>query len=96
MEKYRHIVVEGPIGVGKTSLARRLAEHLNAGLLLEHPEQNPFLARFYQDMERYALPTQLFFLFQRFNQLRDLTQMDMFKQVTIACLLYTSPSPRDS
>ena len=61
----RHIVVEGPIGVGKTSLARRLAEHLNAALLLEHPEQNPFLERFYQDMERYALPTQLFFLFQR-------------------------------
>ena len=87
MEKYRHIVVEGPIGVGKTSLARRLAEHLNAGLLLEHPEQNPFIARFYQDMERYALPTQLFFLFQRFNQLRELAQIDMFKQVTVADFL---------
>jgi deoxyadenosine/deoxycytidine kinase len=60
---------------------------LNAGLLLEHPEQNPFLARFYQDMERYALPTQLFFLFQRFNQLRELTQMDMFSQVTVADFL---------
>ena len=87
MDKYRHIVVEGPIGVGKTSLARRLAEHLNAGLLLEQPEQNPFLARFYQDMERYALPTQLFFLFQRFNQLRELTQIDMFKQLTVADFL---------
>jgi deoxyadenosine/deoxycytidine kinase len=87
MQKYRHIVVEGPIGVGKTSLARRLAEHLNAGLLLEHPEQNPFLARFYQDMERYALPTQLFFLFQRFNQLRELTQIDMFRQLTVADFL---------
>ncbi len=87
MQKYRHIVVEGPIGVGKTSLARRLAEHLNAGLLLEHPEQNPFLGRFYQEMERYALPTQLFFLFQRFNQLRELNQLDMFNQVTVADFL---------
>ncbi|MBE0621065.1 MAG: deoxynucleoside kinase [Burkholderiales bacterium] len=87
MDKYRHIVVEGPIGVGKTSLARRLAEHLNAGLLLEQPEQNPFLARFYQDMQRYALPTQLFFLFQRFNQMRELTQIDMFSQVTVADFL---------
>ena len=87
MEKYRHIVVEGPIGVGKTSLARRLAEHLNAGLLLEQPEQNPFLAHFYQDMERYALPTQLFFLFQRLNQLRELKQIDMFSQVIVADFL---------
>ena len=79
LDKYRYIVVEGPIGVGKTSLARRLAEHLNAGLLLEQPEQNPFLARFYQDMERYALPTQLFFLFQRVDQLRELAQIDMFQ-----------------
>ncbi|MGP1679719.1 MAG: deoxynucleoside kinase [Burkholderiales bacterium] len=87
MDKYRHIVVEGPIGVGKTSLARRLAEHLNAGLLLEHPEHNPFLARFYQDMARYALPTQLFFLFQRLNQLRELTQIDLFSQVTVTDFL---------
>ena len=87
MDKYRHIVVEGPIGVGKTSLARRLAEHLHAELLLELPEQNPFLARFYQDMERYALPTQLFFLFQRFNQLRNLAQIDMFSRVTVVDFL---------
>ena len=87
MDKYRHIVVEGPIGVGKTSLARRLAEHWNAGLLLEQPEQNPFLARFYQEMERYALPTQLFFLFQRVNQMRELRQIDMFSQVTVADFL---------
>ncbi len=84
LSKYRYIVVEGPIGVGKTSLARRLAERINASLLLERPDQNPFLARFYQDMARYALPTQLFFLFQRINQLRELTQMDMFKSVTVA------------
>ena len=87
LDKYRHIVVEGPIGVGKTSLARRLAEHLHAGLLLEQPEQNPFLARFYQDMQRYALPTQLFFLFHRVNQLRELTQIDMFNRVTVADFL---------
>ena len=87
LDKYRYIVVEGPIGVGKTSLARRLSEHLNAELLLERPEQNPFLARFYQDMERYALPTQLFFLFQRFNELRNLAQIDMFSRVTVADFL---------
>jgi deoxyadenosine/deoxycytidine kinase len=72
LAKARYIVVEGPIGVGKTSLARRLAEHLRADLLLERPEENPFLARFYQNMERYALPTQLFFLFQRMNLLASL------------------------
>ena len=87
LSRYRYIVVEGPIGVGKTSLAKRLAERLNAALLLERPDQNPFLARFYQDMARYALPTQLFFLFQRINQLRDLSQMDMFKSVTVADFL---------
>ena len=87
MDKYRYIVVEGPIGVGKTSVAKRLAEHLRAELMLEHPEQNPFLARFYRDMERYALPTQLFFLFQRFNQLRSLAQIDMFNRVTVADFL---------
>jgi len=87
MEKYRYIVVEGPIGVGKTSLARRLAEHLNAGLVLEQPEQNPFIARFYEDMERYALATQLFFLFQRVNQLRELNQIDLFNRTTVADFL---------
>jgi len=87
LSKYRYIVVEGPIGVGKTSLARRLSERLHAALLLERPEQNPFLARFYQDMVRYALPTQLFFLFQRVNQLRELTQLDLFNRVTITDFL---------
>ena len=71
LSKYRYIVVEGPIGVGKTSLARRLAEKLGATLTLERPEQNPFLPRFYQDMRRHALPTQLFFLFQRASQLQE-------------------------
>ena len=84
---YRYIVVEGPIGVGKTTLARRLSERLDATLVLEQPEQNPFLARFYQDMQRYALPTQLFFLFQRVNQLRDLAQLDLFSRATVADFL---------
>jgi deoxyadenosine/deoxycytidine kinase len=85
--RYRYIVVEGPIGVGKTSLARRLAARMEGELLLERPEQNPFLSRFYQDMPRWALPTQLFFLFQRMNQLRELTQLDLFSGITIGDFL---------
>jgi len=84
MQRLRYIAVEGPIGSGKTSLARRLAARLGADLLLEQPAENPFLARFYQDMARYALPTQLFFLFQRMNQVRDLAQADLFKRATVA------------
>ena len=80
----RHIAVEGPIGVGKTSLARRLAEYLGADLVLEQPEVNPFLARFYQDPKRYALQTQLHFLFQRLDQMRDLAQPELFSH-TVVC-----------
>ena len=80
----RHIVVEGPIGVGKTSLARRLGEYLNADLLLEQPETNPFLARFYQNPQRYALQTQLCFLFQRLDQMRELAQLDLFARPVIS------------
>lgn len=87
LSKYRYIVVEGPIGVGKTSLAGRLAGRLGSGVLLERPEQNPFLPRFYQDMPRYALPTQLFFLFQRVNQLRELAQPDLFDRVMVSDFL---------
>ena len=87
LSKYHYIVVEGPIGVGKTSLAKRLAERLKSGLLLERPEQNPFLPRFYQDMARFALPTQLLFLFQRVAQVRDLAQMDLFSRVTVSDFL---------
>jgi len=83
-EKYRYIVVEGPIGAGKTSLARMLAEKSGSTPLLEDPGANPFLPGFYQDNARYALPTQLFFLFQRVNQVRDLTQADLFKRATVA------------
>jgi deoxyadenosine/deoxycytidine kinase len=88
LSKYRYIVVEGPIGVGKTSLAKRLAEHSEAQTLLEKPQDNPFLSRFYDDTERYALPTQLFFLFQRINEVRDLAQMDMFRSRTISDYLF--------
>jgi len=87
VDKLRYIVVEGPIGVGKTSLARKLAGRLEAELLLEQPMDNPFLARFYQDMARFALPTQLFFLFQRAKQLEPLAQFDMFSRVTVADFL---------
>ncbi|AYH42979.1 deoxynucleoside kinase [Azoarcus sp. DN11] len=69
LDKASYIVVEGPIGAGKTSLARRLAERLDARPLFEQPELNPFLGRFYQDAERWAMSTQLHFLFQRFDQL---------------------------
>ncbi len=87
-DKYRYIAVEGPIGVGKTSLARRLALHLDAATLLEKPEENPFLAKFYQNPARYALATQLFFLFQRGNEMRELAQMDLFRRVTVADYLF--------
>lgn len=75
----RYIVVEGPIGVGKTTLAKRLAEALQIDVLLECAEDNPFLPRFYQDPKSAALPTQLYFLFQRAQQIQALRQGDLFK-----------------
>jgi deoxyguanosine kinase len=87
VDRFRYVVVEGPIGAGKTSLARRLAARLSADLLLEDPGENPFLARFYQDMARYALPTQLFFLFQRVRMLEPLAQRDMFGRGSVADFL---------
>jgi deoxyadenosine/deoxycytidine kinase len=87
MDKFRYLVVEGPIGAGKTSLARRLAGRLSADLMLEQPAENPFIARFYQDMARYALPTQLFFLFQRARMVEPLKQPDMFSRPTVADFL---------
>lgn len=82
--KHRYLVVEGPIGCGKTTLAEKLARRTNASLLLEDAGANPFLPRFYRDMRRYALPTQLFFLFQRVAQVEALKQPDLFGRPTVA------------
>jgi deoxyguanosine kinase len=87
VDKLRYVAVEGPIGAGKTSLARRLAARLSADLVLEQPGENPFLARFYDDMARYALPTQLFFLFQRARLLEPLAQPDIFGRPVVADFL---------
>lgn len=78
------LVVEGPIGVGKTSLVRRLAEHFRGETLLEAADENPFLQRFYENPKASAFPAQLFFLFQRSQQMNDLQQGDMFRQQLIA------------
>lgn len=83
----QYIAVEGPIGVGKTSLTKRLAETFNYEVLLEQAEANPFLERFYQNRRQSALATQLFFLFQRTQQIGDLRQNDLFKQVRVADFL---------
>jgi deoxyguanosine kinase len=78
LNNYKYVVVEGPIGVGKTTLTQKIAAHMGGQVLLEQPENNPFLEKFYRDPARYALSTQMFFLFQRINQLRDLAQSDLF------------------
>jgi deoxyadenosine/deoxycytidine kinase len=82
-----YLVVEGPIGVGKTTLARRLAEALGSELLLEQVDDNPFLPQFYRDPRRHALPTQLCFLFQRLRQIESLRQNDLFRPAQIADFL---------
>jgi deoxyadenosine/deoxycytidine kinase len=83
-----YIAVEGPIGVGKTSLTRLLARELGARLILEEVEENPFLARFYDEPDKYALPVQLYFLLTRYNQQRALAQQDLFAQRTVADYLF--------
>jgi deoxyguanosine kinase len=81
---HRYIVVEGPIGVGKTSLARRLGKSFGCELVLEQDAENPFLERFYRDPRSAAFQTQLYFLFQRARQLQGLRQTDLFEQVRVA------------
>ena len=85
----RFIAIEGPIGVGKTALARRLADSLSATLVLEEEEENPFLERFYRDGPSAALPAQMFFLFARARQIEDLRQSDLFSSVQISDYLFT-------
>jgi deoxyadenosine/deoxycytidine kinase len=83
----RYVAVEGPIGAGKTSLARRLAESFESQLVLEKPEENPFLERFYRDPRNAALPAQLCFLFQRARQVQEFRQTDLFSPVRVADFL---------
>ena len=89
MKSARYIVVEGPIGVGKTTLARLLAEEFNARIVLEQVEENPFLKRFYDDPRSYAFQTQLFFLLSRYRQQLQLAQQDLFSQGTVADYLFS-------
>lgn len=87
LARFKYIVVEGPIGAGKTSLTQKLAEKLGATTLLENASDNPFLPKFYQEPKRYALPTQLHFLFERTRQLRNLAQGDLFNSGTVSDFL---------
>src|ERR1043166_2023738 len=86
--KHRYIVVEGPIGVGKTTLTRALAKRFAARAVVEIVEENPFLASFYQDRNKFAFQTQLFFLLSRFKQQQELFQQDLFSQVTVSDYLF--------
>jgi deoxyguanosine kinase len=83
-DKFPYIVIEGPIGSGKSTLAKILADRFSVHFLSEKAEKNPFLPKFYEDMKRYALSTQLFFLFQRADQIQKISQKDMFKKSIIA------------
>ena len=88
MADNRYIVIEGVIGVGKTSLARLLSERFQARLVLEEVEENPFLEDFYSDRARYALQTQMHFLFSRFQQQRNLSQLELFHERMVADYLF--------
>ncbi len=88
LQRFRHVAIEGPIGVGKSTLARRLAAHIGADLLMEQPQDNPFLARFYEDMPGYAFQTQLAFLFQRVKQMHAAAQPGMFAHAVVSDFLF--------
>lgn len=85
---FRYVIVEGPIGVGKTSLVKLLAKEFNARTVLEKPEENPFLPQFYQDRKKYAFQAQLFFLLNRYQQQKEIAQLDLFNQITISDYLF--------
>ncbi len=87
-EAPRYIVVEGPIGVGKTTVAEALSRELNARAIFEEVEENPFLAKFYKDMRSHAFQTQLFFLLARWRQQQDLMQQDLFKRHMVSDYLF--------
>ncbi len=88
MQRFRHIALEGPIGVGKSTLTRRLAAQLGAETLMEQAEENPYLERFYGDATGYAFQTQVFFLFQRVKQVRALAQPGMFAQGIVSDFMF--------
>ena len=88
LEDFNYIAMEGPIGVGKTSLARILAERLNARLILEEVEDNPFLERFYHDPRSYAFQAQIFFLVSRYKQQAQINQKDLFHKLTLTDYLF--------
>jgi deoxyadenosine/deoxycytidine kinase len=88
LERFRHIAVEGPIGVGKSTLAARLARHLGAEPMFERPAENPFLQRFYADMPGYAFQTQLFFLLQRWEQMQVLAQPSVFGSAVVSDFMF--------
>ena len=92
LQRFRTIAIEGPIGVGKSTLARKLAARLGADLLLEQAEENPFLERFYADMPGYAFQTQLFFLFQRVKQMQAVAQPGMFASQLVSDFLFAKDS----
>ena len=85
---HHYIVIEGPLGVGKTSLALKLAERLNAQTLIEDVEENPFLGDFYQDPKKYAFQTQVFFLLRRYKQATEMSQIGLFNRTTISDYLF--------
>ncbi|XXF76405.1 deoxynucleoside kinase [Myxococcaceae bacterium GXIMD 01537] len=86
--EHRYIVVEGPIGVGKTSLSNILSERFNARRVLEVVEENPFLANFYADRQKWAFQTQVFFLLSRFRQQQELFQQELFSSMTVSDYLF--------